>query len=238
MYDIVLCSPWNFISNTQTNILHLPLTKIKSYGWGRLKQTITKNYDIGVLTSKSVIFCTFSLDRLPVKRIICIGPSTARVFYEHYPKSNKVYVPPTYNALAVAEWIIQHVKGKSVLWLGGRNGIKTGIELLRDQLYSVDIVDTHQSCFLDRKTIENSIKHLVELTPFIEEEKYWVLTSPSSAMSYIRNGLYRKQHHIACLGKETQSTLLQNKITPYYVARHSTLDHLLSDISCLMLGYK
>ena len=228
-YDKFLSTlPSSFKSNS--HYLHLPLIKKQSCPAFLPKE---KNYDFTAVVSQAVVEYFPKGKNIRSKHWFGVGPETAKIVKEKW-SIPKVNIPKTYNASSLADSIMQsgtHDKENSILWLGAREGITTGIEKLRQAGFRVEVITPYQSKITDINNLLNTWssaweKKNITLDDFLNQKAVWIFTSPMTVHSYFKQNLHRKSHKIACLGPATASIFLQKGITPDHVAEKSTLQTL------------
>ena len=140
---------------------------------------------------------------------LAIGPQTSRILKKKW-NIQRIYIPKKFNALQAAH--TAHSLNKSqgnrmkILWLGAENGVTAGIEYLKKARHKVD----HYTAYKNESISKNELKKLFQLMNLnpaktVGSDSIWIFTSPSTANSYLKNGLHRENHSISCLGNTTAS---------------------------------
>ena len=205
-----------FVLKPEDTFFHLPLIEKKPIPLQPLKRN---HYDFIVVSSQNIITHFFKHNKIKGAQWFAVGPETAKLAHKKWG-IQQVQIPEQYNAVSVADKIIQHKKKGFVLWLGAKGGVTNGIQKLKKNGFYVEVITPYQSQIKNIQSLAKvwESKNL-DLNKFLSQEAIWIFTSPTTAKSYFSQNLNRATHKIACLGATTASVFLQKKITPYYVAK-------------------
>ncbi len=216
--------------NLQPNdrFYHLPLIATKPLS---INIDTEKDYAAVVCASQSVIRHLPNISKIKTKKWFAVGPETAALMKTAWQLSC-VHVPSVYNALSVAGILMKYIKSGSILWLGAKGGVMTGVNKLSSLGFDVHLHQPYQSYSL---LIENSTsvwkKEASSLGEFLAKESVWMFTSPLTVKSYLDQKLNRISHRLCCLGNTTASLFLNKGLALYYVAKQSTIESFAKGLS-------
>ncbi len=207
---------------------HLPLTQIKSTS---LKIPAHNIYEAGVCSSQSVINHVPIISHLNIQHWFAVGPQTALLMKNMWKIPN-VFVPDTYNALSVANMLIESIPSGCILWLGAKGGVMSGVDKLTNLGFKLTLYQPYESHALSvHESAQIWEKQQRSLEGFLDEEAIWIFTSPLTAKSYLDQSLHRAKHFICCLGNTTGSFFLKKGLVPNHVAKQGTLESLFEGIN-------
>jgi|GEM_PF-65510 len=232
-YPVVFCGLKNEAFGQylqkQNFITHfVPLIGVEA---NSLAPQLPKTCDVAVVVSKN------SIDHFPetlpeAGHWVCVGEKTAEYLKANRGISN-VKVPAVSDGLSSAKEVVKLTGGKPsrVTWFGAQNGKKDGIDFLRNQGYEVTVYEGYQSVprkFVLPESVSHNAGHAnapghanAKEENFIENQAWWVFTSPSSAQSYLDQNLHRSRHLVSVIGNSTAGVFLSRGIVPYHIAGKS-----------------
>ena len=218
---------------SEDTFYHLPLTQIKPTS---LKMPANKTYEAGVCSSQSVINHLPKLSHLNVRRWFAVGHQTAKLMKEVWKIPN-ISVPNTYNALSVANMIMESISSGRILWLGAKGGIMSGVDKLTLFDFKLTLYQPYESRTLSvYESAQIWEEQQLSLENFLDQKAVWIFTSPLIAKSYLEQNLHRAKHLICCLGKTTDSIFLKNGLMPDHIAQQGTLKSLFKGVNQMLQG--
>ena len=230
-----------FSGSSPFSIYHIPLIKIKK------RKSFHKNikdfYNCIFICSQNSVNYMHSIPK--AKLYITVGEKTTNALKEKI-KGNDVRIetPNAFNSSKMVEYFLEKFspndkKNYQILWIGAKNGNKTGIASLRKSGFSVQPIAPYKTVqnTIDKKKLKNFLKKRspknrspleknTNKSNRYAQKPYWIFTSPSSVKSYYRQNLFSNNHFHCCIGDFTAKSFLKRGHVPFIISRGSSLKSL------------